>query len=133
MDSVFQFKNQTLGPELIADIARILDEAAIPSVLWGNYLLTIYGIPSVVDVSILHMPSQCDQRDLTQYRELRLLPQINACIWLTKSCSRPGFLNAQAAQIAYGTKVACALLLHIPIFTSLRIFIYRYTSDPECF
>ncbi|KFY36119.1 hypothetical protein V494_05301 [Pseudogymnoascus sp. VKM F-4513 (FW-928)] len=36
---------------LVASISRILVESNIPCVLWGNYLLAIYGVPSIVDVS----------------------------------------------------------------------------------
>lgn len=36
---------------MVASISRILLRNNIPCVLWGNYLLTIYGVPSIVDVS----------------------------------------------------------------------------------
>lgn len=36
---------------LVASISCILLTNNIPCVLWGNYLLTIYGVPSIVDVS----------------------------------------------------------------------------------
>ena len=48
----FKFNGHCLDNMLVAMIARLLDNARIPNVLWGNYLLTIYGVPSVVDVSL---------------------------------------------------------------------------------
>jgi hypothetical protein len=48
----FKFNGHCLDNELVAMIAQLLDNARIPNVLWGNYLLTIYGVPSVVDVSL---------------------------------------------------------------------------------
>jgi len=33
-----------------AHIACILDRAGIPNVLWGNLLLTVYGVPTIVDM-----------------------------------------------------------------------------------
>ncbi|OBT92627.1 hypothetical protein VE01_09832 [Pseudogymnoascus verrucosus] len=46
--------NQTLNKAvidetLVASISHILLRCNIPCVLWGNYLLTIYGVPSIVD------------------------------------------------------------------------------------
>lgn len=38
--------------KLVASISRILTRNEIPCVLWGNYLLTVYGVPSIVDVSL---------------------------------------------------------------------------------
>jgi len=39
-----------LDDRLVASAAAKLDAAKIPSVLWGNYMLTIFGIPTVVNV-----------------------------------------------------------------------------------
>jgi len=40
-----------IDENLVAAISHILLECNIPCVLWGNYLLTVYGVPSIVDVS----------------------------------------------------------------------------------
>ncbi|RAL09879.1 uncharacterized protein BO97DRAFT_436580 [Aspergillus homomorphus CBS 101889] len=48
--SDFLFSGQPLDHELVASIACLLDLADVPSLLWGNYLHTIYGVPTVVDV-----------------------------------------------------------------------------------
>jgi hypothetical protein len=36
----------------VASISQILNDASIPNLLWGNYLLTVYGVPTIIDVSI---------------------------------------------------------------------------------
>lgn len=41
-----------LGGKLVMRFSQILDSADVPNVLWGNYLLTIYGIPTITDVCI---------------------------------------------------------------------------------
>ena len=34
------------GPELMMEITNILNQAKIPSILWGTSLLDIYGLPT---------------------------------------------------------------------------------------
>lgn len=43
----------TLDNKLVAMISSVLTSAGIPNVLWGNYLLTVYGVPTIVDVCVL--------------------------------------------------------------------------------
>lgn len=45
-------QNITLDNNLVANFSGILNSACILNLLWGNYLLTIYGVPTFVDVSI---------------------------------------------------------------------------------
>jgi len=40
-----------LSPSFVASIARALNSAQVPCVLWGQYLLNIHGVPSIIDVS----------------------------------------------------------------------------------
>lgn len=35
---------------LVASAAARLDAASVPHLLWGHYMLTIFGIPTIVDV-----------------------------------------------------------------------------------
>ena len=35
----------------VAHIASLIDQAGIWNVLWGNYLLSIFGVPTYVEVS----------------------------------------------------------------------------------
>lgn len=42
---------EVIDETLVASISHILLGSNIPCVLWGNYILTIYGVPSIVDVS----------------------------------------------------------------------------------
>jgi len=48
----FQFTGQPQDHDLVANVARIFDDTGIPYVLWGNWLLVVYGVPTIVDVSI---------------------------------------------------------------------------------
>lgn len=46
----FLFTDQRLGNNLVASAAGLLDSAGVPNFLQGNYLLTVYGVPTIVDV-----------------------------------------------------------------------------------
>ena len=41
----------SVGPALAVNISEILREAGITCVLWGDLLLTAFGVPSIADVS----------------------------------------------------------------------------------
>lgn len=43
---------QSLDDELVATISRTLISAGVPNIMWGNYLLTVYGVPTIVDVCL---------------------------------------------------------------------------------
>ncbi|KAL2812502.1 hypothetical protein BJX63DRAFT_396506 [Aspergillus granulosus] len=47
--TAFQFSGQRLDRNLVASISSLLDDVNIPNLLWGNYLLTVYGVPTIVD------------------------------------------------------------------------------------
>lgn len=49
----FHFTEQKLGNDLVSSISSLLDSINVPNLLWGNYLLTVYGVPTIVDVSIV--------------------------------------------------------------------------------
>lgn len=51
---------ETLSQALVASVSRILIQSEISCILWGNYLLTIYGVPSIVEVSELLPPLYAD-------------------------------------------------------------------------
>jgi hypothetical protein len=40
-----------IDENLVASISQLLTGNGIPCILWGNYLLTVYGVPSIVNVS----------------------------------------------------------------------------------
>lgn len=54
---------QTLDRKLVATISSILTSAGVSNILWGNYLLTVYGVPTIVDVCI--SPYFLNERSLT--------------------------------------------------------------------
>jgi hypothetical protein len=39
-----------LGEPVIASVSGLLASGDVPNVLWGNYLLTVYGVPSLTNV-----------------------------------------------------------------------------------
>ncbi|KAM3458965.1 hypothetical protein MY3296_000112 [Beauveria thailandica] len=39
----------SLDGKPVAKICQILNSAGVPNVVWGNYLLTIYGVPTIID------------------------------------------------------------------------------------
>jgi hypothetical protein len=45
--------NQSLSIDLVASLATLLNEAGVENVLWGNSLLSIYGVPTIVMVRFL--------------------------------------------------------------------------------
>ena len=47
------FNTSLIDEHLVASISQILTDDGVPCVLWGNYLLTIYGVPSIVDVCFI--------------------------------------------------------------------------------
>ena len=48
----FHFTGQRLDRDLVSSVSNLLTEADIPNLLWGNYLLSIYGVPTIVDVRL---------------------------------------------------------------------------------
>ncbi|PKY03786.1 hypothetical protein P168DRAFT_297665 [Aspergillus campestris IBT 28561] len=52
----FTFHGQSLDNSLVASISSLLDSIHVPNLLWGNYLLTIYGISTIVDGAAFVVP-----------------------------------------------------------------------------
>lgn len=48
----FHLSDQQLDNDLVTSISSLLDAVNVPNLLWGNYLLTVYGVPTIFDVSI---------------------------------------------------------------------------------
>lgn len=61
----FHFNGQRLDNDLVMSISCVLDAAGVPNLLWGNYLLTVYGVPTIVDVGVLATDNRCSS---TTYR-----------------------------------------------------------------
>lgn len=49
----FHFTQQKLDNDLVSSISTLLNSIGVPNLLWGNYLLTVYGVHTIVDVSII--------------------------------------------------------------------------------
>ena len=41
-----------LSQSFVASIACALNSAQVPCVLWGHYLLNVYGVPSIIGVGV---------------------------------------------------------------------------------
>ncbi|KAL5041834.1 hypothetical protein BDW71DRAFT_201043 [Aspergillus fruticulosus] len=50
--SSFISSDRNLDINLVGSISSLLNAAGVPNLLWGNYLLTVYGVPTIVDVSV---------------------------------------------------------------------------------
>ncbi|OJD24485.1 hypothetical protein ACJ73_04153 [Blastomyces percursus] len=53
-----------LDEHLVAAVSQLLDSVGVANVLWGNYLLTVYGIPSLTNVwpKMLTLPAVDEQK-----------------------------------------------------------------------
>lgn len=58
----YDLRGHHLDNDLVASISLLLDKAGVPNLLWGNYLLTVYGVPTIVDVSISGTTSSSGRR-----------------------------------------------------------------------
>ena len=60
-----------LSQELVAAVAYHLDSEGVPNVLWGNYLLTAFGVPSIVAVRYSFPLCLVEITDLSLGRRVR--------------------------------------------------------------
>lgn len=51
--STYVVSDQPLNNSFVGSISSLLSAAGVPNLLWGNYLLTVYAVPTIVDVSVL--------------------------------------------------------------------------------
>lgn len=49
--ATFHFNGQPLDHGLVANISSVLESAGVPNLLWDDCLLTVYGVPTIVNVS----------------------------------------------------------------------------------
>ncbi|KAJ5742469.1 uncharacterized protein N7511_011488 [Penicillium nucicola] len=59
----------TLDERLVATISSIFTSAGVPNTLWGNYLLTVYGVPTIVDGVAFVIPDESTKIALTSIRK----------------------------------------------------------------
>jgi hypothetical protein len=46
------FAQQELNDDLVSSITSLLDSIDVPNLLWSNYLLTVFRVRAVVNISI---------------------------------------------------------------------------------
>ncbi|QKX55964.1 uncharacterized protein TRUGW13939_03063 [Talaromyces rugulosus] len=80
--SSFRFDGQRLDDKLVTSIS-LLTAAGIPNVLWGNYLLTIYGVPTVVEGVAFVVPDALVDRSFSTLRGagFHLCPENLDCVY----------------------------------------------------
>ncbi|CAG8248441.1 unnamed protein product [Penicillium salamii] len=99
---------QSLNDRLVATISKILTSAGVPNILWGNYLLTIYGVPTIVDGVAFVVPDDLTETASSSLRKAGFA----ACV---KGLGCP-FLTAYQRL---------PLVTHLHIDDELVISIYR--------
>ncbi|CAG8380372.1 hypothetical protein CBS147333_9308 [Penicillium roqueforti] len=70
----FHFTEQKLGNDLVSSISSLLDSINVPNLLWGNYLLTVYGVPTIVDEAAFVIPDDLTQVALSSLMSAGFLP-----------------------------------------------------------
>ncbi|GKZ21941.1 hypothetical protein AbraIFM66951_007291 [Aspergillus brasiliensis] len=80
-----------LDNDLVASISSLLDEAHVPSLLWGNYLLTVYGVPTIVDGVDFVVPDALLDVAFSALTKagFPLCTEGSECLFEDSQCSRP--------------------------------------------
>ncbi|XWW98690.1 hypothetical protein V2A60_006692 [Cordyceps javanica] len=67
----------SLDGKSVARICQILNSAGVPNVLWGNYLLRIYGVPTIVEDVAFIVPDDRITAASTALAQANLTPCAN--------------------------------------------------------
>ncbi|KAL2698263.1 hypothetical protein AAEP93_010973 [Penicillium crustosum] len=70
----FHFTQQKLDNDLVWSISTLLDSIGVPNLLWGNYLLTVYGVPTIVDEAAFVVPDDLAQAVFSSLMNAGFLP-----------------------------------------------------------
>ncbi|KAI1206186.1 uncharacterized protein F4807DRAFT_440190 [Annulohypoxylon truncatum] len=72
----------THGENVVKLISALLSDAGVPSVLWGDYLLTIYGVPSIIGGIEFVIPDDKLPTAIAAFKKSSLLscPDPQTCI-----------------------------------------------------
>ncbi|PYH67145.1 uncharacterized protein BO88DRAFT_466550 [Aspergillus vadensis CBS 113365] len=104
--TTFHFSGQQLDSDLVTSISSLLDDVNVSNLLWGNYLLTVYGDPTVVDGVSFVVPDALIEISLSTLAEAGFQP-----------CSRPfACPHSNSRQPPYK---------HLHIDDELAISLYR--------
>ncbi|CBF89403.1 predicted protein [Aspergillus nidulans FGSC A4] len=104
--TTFHFSDQQLDSDLVTSISSLLDSVNVPNLLWGNYLLTVYGVPTVVDGVSFVVPDALIEISFSTLAEAGFRP-----------CSRPyACPHSNSRQPPYK---------HLHIDDELAISLYR--------
>ncbi|KAL4938234.1 hypothetical protein BDV06DRAFT_201416 [Aspergillus oleicola] len=93
---------QPLDSDLVSSISDLLNEAHIPNLLWGNYLLSTYGVPTI-GISFVVPDEKIDESDFI-LTEAGFLPcsQPSEC-WHAKArySPRPSHIDTSTMSLRY--------------------------------
>ncbi|OJJ50089.1 hypothetical protein ASPZODRAFT_1104119 [Penicilliopsis zonata CBS 506.65] len=101
------FTGQQLDNDLVILIASLLNAANVPNILWGNYLLTIYGVPTVVDGVSFIVPDESIDISFSTLSEAGFLP-----------CS-------QGLECQHSNSPYCKPYKHLHIDDELEVSLFR--------
>ncbi|KAI2467814.1 hypothetical protein F4781DRAFT_400744 [Annulohypoxylon bovei var. microspora] len=81
----------THGENAVKLISALLSKAGVPSVLWGDYLLTIYGVPSIIGGNEFIIPDDKLTTAIAVLKKSGLLPcpDLQTCIVSGELCQTP--------------------------------------------
>ncbi|KAI5301691.1 hypothetical protein KEM56_001457 [Ascosphaera pollenicola] len=63
-----------LDNDLVSSIARHLNSIGVPNLLWGNYLLTVYGVPTVVNSADFVIPDDLTEIAFSSLKNVGFAP-----------------------------------------------------------
>ncbi|KAF4767564.1 hypothetical protein N7455_011273 [Penicillium solitum] len=70
----FHFTQQKLDNDLVSSISTLLNSIGVPNLLWGNYLLTVYGVHTIVDEAAFVVPDDLGQAAFYSLMSAGFLP-----------------------------------------------------------
>ncbi|CAG8146602.1 unnamed protein product [Penicillium salamii] len=101
------FAGQNLNNDLVSSIASLLDSISVPNLLWGNYLLTVYGVPTIVDGAAFVVPDDLIEVAFSSLMSAGFLP-----------CSQTGCPHSDTSRRRPAYK-------HLHINDELAVSLYR--------
>ncbi|KAK7421631.1 hypothetical protein QQX98_002098 [Neonectria punicea] len=78
-----------LSEKFVASVAQALNAAHVPCVLWGHYLLTVHGVPSIIGSIDFVVPDPCLQMGAEVLAQFSNLASCSNAACLTSSPERP--------------------------------------------
>lgn len=125
--ATYVFSDQPLNNSLVGSISSLLSAAGVPNLLWGNYLLTVYGVPTIVDVSVVSLYALSIERLLIRCQGVSFVVPDALLEAGRSTLSFAGFLSCtQGPKCPYPNAASClATATHLHINDELVISLHR--------